>query len=631
MNNGYWGKVLRINLTTETITTEDVPEKVWKQVIGGAGYGAKILLEETTPALDPLSPENKLIFAVGCYQALKAPGNAKWSVVTKSPLTKTYLDSAGGGNWGTLFKKCGYDAMIIEGKSQTPTYICITDSKVRIRDASEMWGMDNYEIVNYIQAEFSQGTPVSALSIGYSGEIMNPIACIAADGHSFAGRGGSGAVMGSKNLKAIIVSGSKKVSLNRKQEGQKRSLEVMRKLAKDGKDFRNRGTAWSVPKYEALGEVPIKYWTGDLWTEEAKIISGPNYNEMLDAKPVFCANCPIGCHRHINLKEPEKWMLEGPGPEYETLGMMGANLLNKDLPSICKANEICNKFGIDTISTGAFIGFLMECYEKNIITKEDTNGLEIKWGSGEVLVELTKQIARLEGIGKLFKEGITGASQRIGEKETKDLIVHVKNLDLAAHDPRAVFGIAVNYATGTRGACHERGDPQAISLGKYYPEIMERTFDRFSIKEAPKAAVISQDCSAFFNSVSLCKFMVKAVGMSLTEVKDIFNAITGWNWSVEEMLNAGKRIITLQRLVNVRDGIRRKDDKLPEKMFQPAKEGPRKGMIPTPFEPALEEFYQLRGWDKEGIPTKRTLKELELEEYIKYLPLSGEKANNLGP
>jgi len=620
MNNGYWEKVLRINLTEKTVKKENVPVEVWKQVIGGAGYGAKVLLEETPPRVDPLSPENKLIFAVGCYQAFKAPGSAKWSVITKSPLTKTYLDAAAGGYWGTFLKSCGYEALIIEGKSERPVYIHITENEVKIKDASDFWGLDNFETMDYIHDKLSGGEKVSAVTIGPAGEQMNPIACITADGHSFAGRGGSGAVMGSKNLKAIIVYGTKKVSANQNEEGHRISLEVMRKLAKNGANFRNTGTSWSVPKLEAIGDVPIKNWSGDTWTEESKMISGPIYNEMLGLKPTFCANCPLGCHRHIRLKEPEKWALEGPGPEYETLAMMGANLLNTSLPSIVKANDICNRWGIDTISVGSYIGFLMECYEKNIITKEDTGDLEIKWGDGEVLVELTEQIAKQEGLGKLFEKGIVGASQKIGEDSTKDLIMHVKNLDLPGHDPRAVFGIAVNYATGTRGACHERGDAQAISTGKYHPEIMDRTFDRFSMEEAPRAAKISQDTSAFFNSISLCKFMVKVAGMSLTEVKDMVNAITGWDWSVKELLEAGERIITLQRLVNVRDGISRKDDKLPQKIFQAAKEGPRKDKIPTPFEPALEKYYELRGWNSEGIPTEKTLKKLGLKEYLQYLP-----------
>jgi len=341
---------------------------------------------------------------------------------------------------------------------------------------------------------------------------------------------------------------------------------------------------------------------------------------MLKSKPTFCANCPVGCHRHIKLEAPEEWALEGPGPEYETLGMMGANLLNTNLPSIVKANDICNRWGIDTISTASFIAFLTECYEKGIIDKEYTGGIEIEWGNGEVLVELTEQIARLEGLGKLFEKGIVGASQKIGEEETKDIAVHVKNMDLPAHDPRAIFGIAVNYATGTRGACHERGDAQAISTGKYHPEIMEKSFDRFSMEDAPEAAIISQNYSAFFNSVSLCKFMIKVIGMSLTEVKDIFNSITGWGWSVEQLMQAGERIINLQRLVNVRDGIRRKDDKLPKKVFQAAKEGPRKGKSPIPFEPALEDFYKRRGWSIDGVPTEEKLKKLGLEEYISYLP-----------
>jgi len=310
-----------------------------------------------------------------------------------------------------------------------------------------------------------------------------------------------------------------------------------------------------------------------------------------------------------------------PSPEYETLAMIGDNLLNDNLASICKVNEICNKMGIDTISTGAFIGFLMECYEKSIIDKKDTNGLELKWGDADLIVNLTEQIAKMEGLGKLFDKGIVGASKKIGEEKTKDLIVHVKNMDFPAHDPRAAFGGAINYACGTRGACYERGDAQEISFGLHYPELgMGKPFDRFSMEQAPQAAFFSENVSAFYNSLTICKFMLTAIDMSLTQLNDLFNSITGWNWFIEEMIKAGERVFALQRLVNIRDGIRKKDDKLPPKMFIAAKTGPRAGKIPVPFEPALEKYYSMRGWDGDGVPTKDTLMELGLEEYIKYLP-----------
>lgn len=622
MGNGYWHKVLRINLTSRTSSVDEVGEETWKELLGGSGYGAKVLLEETPPAVDPLSPENKIIVALGLFQAVRAPGSAKWSLVTKSPLTGTYLDTAGGAFWGTRFKGLGYDALIIEGKSDTPAYVYITTEKVVFGDASHLWGMDNYQVFEKINDHFGGETPVSALTIGPAGEKCNPIACVTGDGFSFAGRGGSGAVMGSKNLKAVIVSdGKETVPVHDRETAERLSKEVMKKLAEDGARFRTHGTPGAVVSLEALGDTPIKYWRGDVWSEGAEKIGAPNYTKILEAKPKFCANCPAGCHRHIKVKQPAKWSLEGPGPEYETLGMIGDNLLNDDLPSICKVNEICNQMGTDTISTGAFIGFLMECFEKGILTKEDTSGREIHWGDGEIIVDLAEEIARMEGMGTLFKKGILGAVNKLGEEKTGDIAVQVKNLDLPAHDPRAAFGISVNYATSTRGACHERGDAQFIQFNQYYPEMgMEEPFNRFDMKYAARAAYYAQNTSAIYNSISLCKFMVKGAGMTLTQINQIMNAITGWNWSVEEMVRSGERIFALQRLINVRDGIRKKDDHLPRKVFIPASEGPRKGQIPEPFEPALAEYYDLRGWDEEGIPTPESLKELDLEAYIRFLP-----------
>jgi len=305
------GIILRVNLTDNTTKVESVSEKIWKQVLGGTGYGAKVLLEETPQNLEPLSPENKIIIGVGLYQAVKAPGSAKWSVVTKSPLTGTYLDSAGGGNWAPLFKKCGYDALIIEGKSKKPVYIYITDEDVKIDDASKMWGMDNYSVVEYIKRQFDKKYNISALTIGLSGEILNPIACLICNGHSFAVRGGSGAVMGSKNLKAIIVSGKKEVSIADKEKTNSLSKDILKYLAKNGDCFRKDGTASALVPLERLGDSPIKYWTGDEWEEGASKIGAPTYTEVLNAKPNYCANCPVGCHRHVIVKEPEKWALEG--------------------------------------------------------------------------------------------------------------------------------------------------------------------------------------------------------------------------------------------------------------------------------------------------------------------------------
>jgi len=269
--------------------------------------------------------------------------------------------------------------------------------------------------------------------------------------------------------------------------------------------------------------------------------------------------------------------------------------------------------GIDTISTGAFISFLAECQEKGLINKDDTDGIEVNWGDGAVLVKLTKKIARLEGVGAWFDEGIKGAAKRVGP-EAEKLIVHVKNLDYPAHDPRAFLALGVNYATGTRGACHERGDCQGI----FYPELgMEEAPN--SIDSAAEYAYITQNVSSFYNQVSMCKFMVKGAGMTLTQILEILNAITGWDWSAEELFDAGRRAFTIQRLINVRDGYSRKDDILPEKIAVVAKEGGRVGKAPVPHEKILDEYYELRAWDKEGRPTKESLERIGLDEYIDYL------------
>jgi aldehyde:ferredoxin oxidoreductase len=610
---GYWGRVLRIDMNNKKYYIEDVKEDIWNKFLGGSGYGAKVLLEETPPAVDPLSEGNKLIFGIGAFQAVKAPGSAKWSVTTKSPLTKTFLDSAGGGHWAPLFKKSGYDALIIEGKSDKPLYLYISDNIIEFREAQNIWGKDTIETTNILKKELKNNR-ISILNIGPSGEILNPIACISCDGHSFAGRGGAGAVMGSKGLKAIVASGKKQVPVYNEKYARSRSVELMKELAKISREweFTKHGTPMVVGPNEKIGDLPMKYWTADTWSEVDKI-STPRYTEYLNAKPRYCVNCPIGCHRDIDLNEPDGYKVKGSGPEYETVGMMGGAFLCSDLGAIAKANDICNRMGIDTVSTGAFVSFLAECQEKGLIDKEDTYGMEINWGDGKVLVALTEKIALMEGIGLWFKEGIQGAARKVGH-EAEKLIVHVKNLDYPAHDPRAFLALGVNYATGTRGACHERGDCQGI----FYPELgMEKAPN--SIETAANYAYITQNVSSFYNQVTMCKFMVKGAGMTLTQILEIFNAITGWNWSVSDLFNAGRRAFTIQRLINVRDGYSRKDDILPEKIAIPAKEGGRVGKAPVPHDRILNEYYKLRAWDEDGRPTLESLKRIGLAEYIKYL------------
>jgi aldehyde:ferredoxin oxidoreductase len=614
--HGYWNRLLRINLTTESYSVDPVPDAVFKSLIGGAALGAKILLDEVEPRVDPLSPENKIIFALGFLQAANFPGNAKWSVVTKGPLTGSFLDSAGTGAWAPQLKKAGYDVLVVEGKASRPVYLYINDDEIEFKSASGIWGMDTQETSRLIKEELGN-TRINSLNIGPAGEIMSPIASITCDGHSFAGRGGAGAVMGSKNLKAIAVWGTKQVPLHDPEGAKALAKSLMVRLHKTAKG--GGGTPDVMVPLEALGDVPIKYWRGDVWHEGAAMIGTPRYTEFLGVKPLPCQNCPIGCHRHIHRILRDGTVLEGNGPEYETLGMLGASLLIDDLESIAIANDRANRAGIDTISLGSYIGFIIECYESNLLD-EKRIGMVPKWNDSETLLFLTDKITKLEGIGSLFKEGIRGAVRLLGPK-TSDIAVEVKNLDMPAHDPRAVYGLAVNYATSPRGACHERGNPQASALGLFYPDCeMDGPPERFDEKSAGYSAFIYQNTSMLFNNLTMCKFMVNNGGLTISEICEEFRLTTGISLGTMELLKTSERGIALQRLINVRDGMSRKDDTLPPKMLIPAETGGRAGKNPASFDAMLDDYYHLRGWNSNGIPTAETLNELELVDFVRYLP-----------
>lgn len=613
---GYWKTILRINLTDHTYSTETLDEKYLKLLLGGAALGAKILLDELKPKIDPLSPENKIIFSMGFMQSVNFPGNAKWTVVTKGPLTGSFLDSAGTGAWAPQLKKAGYDVLVVEGKSENPVYIFINDDKVEFRDASSIWGKDTIETSKIIKEELGDKR-INAINIGPSGENLNPIACISCDGHSFAGRGGAGAIMGSKNLKAIAVWGTKQVPVADLEGSQVLAKELFIRLHETAKG--GGGTPDVMVPLEELGDVPIKYWRGDVWHHGAKMIGTPRYTELLNVKPLPCQNCPVGCHRHINLKLKDGSILDGNGPEYETLGMLGASLLLDDLEAIAVANDRANRSGIDTVSLGSYIGFVIECYEAGFLSAEEI-GMVPRWNDEETLLYLEDKISRLEGVGSLFRKGIRGAVEIIGQ-ESAGIAVEVKNLDLPAHDPRAVYGLAVNYATSPRGACHERGNPQASALGLFYPDCdMDSPPERFDEDSAGYCAYVYQNTSMLFNNLTMCKFMVNNGGLTVTEIGKELKVSTGLDYTNRDLLKTSERGIALQRLINVRDGMSRKDDTLPPKMLQAAVIGGRAGKSPAAFEKMLDDYYKLRGWDENGIPTAKTLEELGLEDYIPMLP-----------
>jgi len=608
---GIWGKVLRVDLSKGTTRAEDIPESSYLDFIGGDGLAGKIIYDEVGANVGALEPENRLIFAVGPFQATGIPGDAKFCISAKSPLTKTYANTLAGANWGPAFKKTGYDALIVQGKSDVPVYLWIHDGNVEIRDGRKLWGKDSYEATKAVKEDVGEKR-ASVVAIGPAGEKLVAMACIVADGHSFAGRCGLGAVMGSKNLKAVVVLGTKSPPIADPDALTKLRKELVQRVSKMGEGMRQYGTP-DLESYHEHGNIPIKYWAQDSFDEGAKSLSQPIYNDVLNAKALPCLHCPVGCHRHIKVEEPAKYACEGPGPEYEAVGMLGMSNLVSDLKAVAKANDYCNRFGMDCISVGAAIGFATECYERGLITEEDTKGLELKWGDGDLLIELVKQIGSREGFGASLSDGALEAAKKIG-KGAEEIVVHVRGLDFPAHDPRISWSMGPNFATCTRGACHCKGLPGDVQFGLYtVPELgFPEKVEFWDAQDKAFLAVKCQDLSTMVNSVSLCLFMIFC-GMTLTDLLNAFNAITGLHWSIEQLMRAGERSFNLQRLINIRDGKGGEYDRMPKRMFESAKSGFRKDRV-LPFDALMDDYYKLRGWDKKtGTPGKEKLVELGIK------------------
>ncbi len=613
---GYWGKALRVDLSEGKVSEETLFDEEMKSVLGGSGYGAKILYQEVPATVQPLDPENRIIFGLGPYQATKTTGSAKFSIVSRSPLTGIFGETAAGANWGVELKNAGFDALIVQGKAENPVYLSITNDKGELRDATSMWGKDAYDSTDLIRDDLGN-KKASVACIGQAGEKQVAIACIVIDKHSFGGRCGLGAVMGSKNLKAVVVKGSRRPRVADKEKLADLTKSLGSMVNENTKDWlRLHGTPAVVGGSEEAGDMPIKYWTGDTWKDGAEKIGAPNYTEVLGAKPWPCKYCVVGCHRKVKVDEPAKYFVEeGAGPEYETLGMFGTCCLVDDVKAIAKCNDLCNRYGIDTISAGAFVGFTMSCFESGFLNKDDTGGFSVAWGDADGMVEMTRQIGERDGFfGELFADGIAPAAKKIG-RGAEAMVVHIKGLDLPAHDPRAFHSLAVNYATGNRGGCHERGNPQVASLGALLPAAgIKEVVDPHEMLNSEFVAAKYQDYAALTNSLCHCKFMFFG-GLGLENMLDILNATTGWDWSMDEFLEAGERITNIQRLVNVKYGISRKDDTIPERILIPAKEGGRAGKAPKEIEllEALDRYYELRGWDKDGKPTASTISRLNIQ------------------
>lgn len=615
---GYFMKIAEVNLNNEEVKFIDLEEKDVKKLIGGSGIGAKLLYEYTDSKTDPLSPENVLIFMAGPLTGTKAFSSDRFEVITKSPLTGIYAESDCGGKWGEGLKKCGVDGIVIKGKAKKPVYITMQDEDITIKDASDLWGKDTFETDTLIKGEMGSNSHV--VCIGKAGENLVKFSCImneGADGRA-AGRAGVGAVMGSKHLKAIGVAGTKKMNIAHEPEFNQMIKDLSPNMVEATEAMRKFGTSNGLEYCERVGDFPIKNWYQGNF-EGAHKISGQYMAKTVLKKSYHCGRCMIACGRTVEIADGKYQMEETAGPEYETLAMLGSNCLVDDIEVICKANELCNRYGLDTISTGSAIAFCMEAYEKGLVTQEDTGGLKVEWGDGDVLLKMIEKIADRKEIGKLLGEGLVKASEEIGGNSS-EFAIHVKGLDFPAHDPRAKVSLALGYTTSNRGACHLQAFTHDFEDGAAVPDLgYPETLDRFETDGKAKFVIDFQNLMSMFDSLHCCKFTLFG-GMTLDPLVKALNLVTGWNFTKEDFLEAGERIFNLKRLYNVREGMSRKDDTLPPRILNHPRGGGSGDNLPY-LNKMLHEYYQIRGWDEFGIPTKETVKRLGLEEYSRHFTI----------
>jgi aldehyde:ferredoxin oxidoreductase len=595
------GTIIRVNLTSGKINKEPLDPKLAQAFIGARGLAAKMLFDEVDAKIDPLSPANKLFFATGPLTGTFAPSAGRYDVVCKSPLTGAIAASNSGGSFGPELKYAGYDMVIFEGKAANPVYLWIKDDLVELRDASALWGKEVPETTDMIRAETDEEAKVAC--IGPAGEKLSLIACVLNEMGRAAGRSGVGAVMGSKNLKAVAVVGTGSVKIGNKEafeSAQKDAANKIKSHPVGGTGLKAYGTDVLVNILNSVGSLPTNNFN-DGYFPTADKVGGESLAKNNLLRPRGCFSCVIECGRATKVTNP-KFAGEGEGPEYETAWGFGPDCGIDNLDAVIKANYLCNELGLDTISTATTIACAMDMYEHGIITLKDTGGIPINFGNAEVMVELVKMMGNREGFGDKMADGSYRLASAYGHPEYS---MSVKKQEMPAYDPRGVQGIGLHYATSNRGGCHVRGYTIAVEvLGN--PVKM----DQHTIEGKPELVITFQNLTAALDSTGACLFSTFGIGGD--ELAALLSGATGINYSTEDFMNAGDRIWNLERVWNLKAGLSGNDDILPDRLMkEPIKSGPSKGKI-SHLNEMLPKYYTLRGWDKKGVPTEDKLKSLEL-------------------
>jgi len=607
---GVHGKLLEVDLTQGTTRELSIPEEHFRRYLGGRGLGARLLYDMLPRQTDPLSPDNLLIFLTGPLTGSMATGSSKFVVVTKSPVTHAWCDAYSSGRISVQLKKVGYDGMVIRGRANHPCYLRIDGQGVDIRDASHLWGKDSFATETILRE--ADGDPaVGVSSIGPAGEKLVNIACINSDLYRQAGRGGVGAVMGSKRLKAIVITGEHDAPLHdRKQVFGLNKANYQRALVSLVAQARMKyGTPLTLNITHAGGILPTKNFQFGTWEKALEKIDSVGVHRSVK-KNVSCLSCFIHCGLITEAAEGKYKGVTVEGPEYETLGLFGSNLLIDSLPTIIQANVLCDMLGLDTISAGNIIGFLMECCERGLISPSQADGFDVRFGDEEGALAAIEMMGYRRGFGDIVAEGVRAAAQHIGEGSDR-FAMQVKGLEFPAYDPRGAFGSGLSYAVSPRGACHRRAWPPAKEiLGNYPPYTAEG-----------KAEMVRElyDLNCVLHSLLVCDMPGKFIPLSMDDYANYLYAVTGESFSMNDFAEIAGRTETLIRLFNVREGFGRKDDTLPYRtLFEPLPDGPGKGQCigAANLDRMIDEYYACRGWDSAGVPTEATLKKYDLSAVV---------------
>jgi len=613
MGFGFCGKIIRVDLSKSKVNVESLGETIFRDYLSGSGIAAKILSQEYDNSFDPFDANSPIVFMAGLLTGTPVPAACKASFCARSPQTEIWDEATVGGYWGAELKFTGHDGIVVTGRAEKPVYLWIDDDEIYIKSAQSIWGLDTYLTTNKLLEATDSKARVAC--IGQAGENLCRMASVMIDGRESraAARGGLGAAMGSKMLKAIVVRGSKRPSVKEKEKLLQSIRKTLPFLKENTVALSKFGTANGMfAVVEPIGDLPIKNFIEGKWEEGAKKTTGETLIKRFFTRDYGCFGCPIRCGKVIKLSRKGDQGEELHAPEYESNAALGALCLNDNLEAISEANDWCNRYGLDTISTGVTIAFAIEAYEKNLLTVSDTNGIELIWGNSRAIVEIIHKIARREGIGDLLADGTCEAARRIG-KNSGEFAIHVKGLELPMHDPRAFVSMALNYATANRGACHldtlsytfEKGPPVN---GLPY----DHSLSPHDIRGKAEITVKLQNYMACFNALGLCKFLFCGK-IGPPQITEWLNLVTGWSVTPEELIKVGERLFNLKRIYNCKLGISRKDDFLPLRFLTlDRKRGGARGSLPH-LGKMLGEYYSLRGWTEEGIPTREKLDDLGLK------------------